>query len=206
MTVKLGPVIAIGVGSLFVYSGVRGFSILKSAQNLIQGTTPMAGQQTNLLAQPGNAADPYGGGQLGKPGPTGSLAGIAESFIGKLTYHFGGPPPMGTVDCSSFASKCLALAGISNPGGSPYDPRSHGPTTLSYLSWNGAKTIGHDASVAQAGDLCVWQTHMGIAMGDGTMVSARDPAEGVGRDQIAGDMPGEFLFVRRVIALSGGFS
>lgn len=206
MTVKLGPVIAIGAGSLFVYSGIKGYSILTSVQNIIRGTAPTAGQKTSLLAQPGNAADPYGGGNFGGAPAAGSFAGIALSYVGKLKYVFGGPPPMGTVDCSSFASKVLAQGGVKNPGGAPYDPRSHGPTTLSYLGWIGAKTVGHSATDAQAGDLCVWQTHMGIAIGDGTMVSARDPAEGVGRDQIAGDMPGEFLFVRRVSQPSGGFS
>jgi len=193
MAIKLAPLAVIGVGALFVYSGVRGFSVLKAAQNLIQGTPPQSGQTAQLLTLPGSAGGtPIAGGG-------GNAAGIAQKYVGKLRYVFGGPPPMGTVDCSSFASKVLAEAGVKNPGGAPYDPRTHGPTTLSYLSWNGAKTIGHTASLAQPNDLCVWQTHMGICIGGGKMVSARDPSEGVGIDNIAGDMPGELLFVRRLI-------
>jgi hypothetical protein len=47
---------------------------------------------------------------------------------------------------------------------------------------------------------------MGIALGNGEFVSARDPAEGVGIDTIAGDVPGELLFVRRLnIAQTAGF-
>ena len=203
MAVKLAPLAVIGVGALFVYSGAKGFSILKAAQNVIRGTGPNTGQSINRLSQPGNE---FGGGNLtGTAAGGGDAAGIGQSFVGKLTYYFGGPNAShpGTVDCSSFASKCLALAGVSNPGGAPYDPRTHGPTTLSYLGWSGAKTIGHTASVAQRNDLCVWQTHMGICIGNGQMVSARDPKEGVGIDTIQGDIPGELLFVRRVNALSG---
>lgn len=199
MAVKLGPVAAIGAGALFVYAGVRGFSILKAAQNVIRGSAPNLGQTTARLSVPGNEADTGSGSTGGTPAGN-AIAANAAKYVGKLRYVFGGPNAanMGTVDCSSFASKVLAESGVRNPGGAAYDPRTHGPTTISYLSWIGATTIGHSASDAKAGDLCVWQTHMGIAQGDGTMVSARDPAEGVGRDQIAGDMPGEFLFVRRV--------
>ena len=195
MAVKLGPLAAIGAGALFVYSGIKGFSILKAAQNVIRGTGPNVGQSATLLAMPGTQAAGSSGGTS-----AGGLAGIAQKYVGKLRYVFGGPNAsnMGTVDCSSFASKCLAEAGVNNPGGAPYDPRQHGPTTLSYLTWTGATTVGHSASAAQANDLCVWQTNMGICIGGGKMVSARDPAEGVGIDNIAGDMPGEVLFVRRL--------
>jgi len=193
MAIKLVPLAAIAAGALFVYSGVRGFSVLKAAQNIIKGTPPQTAQVASTLTLPGGAT------VIGGSPIAGGIPGIAQKYVGKLRYVFGGPPPMGTVDCSSFASKVLAEAGVKNPGGAAYDPRTHGPTTLSYLSWNGARTIGHSANVAQPGDLCVWQTHMGICIGGGKMVSARDPQEGVGIDNIAGDMPGELLFVRRLV-------
>lgn len=196
MAVKVGAVAAIGAGALFLYSGVKGFSILKAAQNLIRGTGPDVGQAASTLALPGfqNAS----GGTTSGGG--GDFAGIGQKYVGKLHYVFGGPPPMGTVDCSSFASKVLAEGGVTNPGGAPYDPRTHGPSTLSYLTWNGAKTVGHKASDAQRNDLCVWQTHMGICIGNGQMVSARSAQSNpnVGIDNIEGDIPGEVLFVRRL--------
>jgi cell wall-associated NlpC family hydrolase len=199
MAIKAVPLAAIGVGALFVYSGVRGYSILKSAQNLIQGTAPQHAQLTAALVDPGHEAsgsDQFGGGNF-----AGGIPGNAQKYVGKLSYVFGAPPPMGKVDCSSFASKVLAESGVKNPGGAPYDPRTHGPNTISYLAWRGAKTVGHKATDAQPGDLCVWQTHMGIAIGDGKMVSARsqDSNPNVGIDNIQGDMPGELLFVRRLI-------
>lgn len=196
MAIKLGPLAAIGAGALFVYSGIKGFSILKAAQNVIRGTGPNLNQTATLLAMPGtqSAGSSSGGTSAG------GFAGIAQKYVGKLRYVFGGPNAanMGTVDCSSFASKVLNEGGIAKPGGAAYDPRQHGPTTLNYLTWTGATTVGHSASVAQADDLIVWQTHMGICIGGGKMVSARDPAEGVGIDNIAGDMPGEVMFVRRL--------
>jgi cell wall-associated NlpC family hydrolase len=195
MTIKLAPLAAIGVGAVFVYSGIRGFSVLKAAQNLILGTGPNENQTASLLAAPGNEGSSSGG-----PLSSNRIAANAQRYVGKLHYVFGGPPPAGTVDCSSFANKVLSESGVKNPGGQPFTPNSHGPNTLSYLAWGGAHTIGHHGSMAQAGDLCVWQTHMGIAIGGGKMVSARSAGStpNVGVDTIEGDKPGELLFVRRL--------
>jgi len=67
--------------------------------------------------------------------------------------------------------------------------------------WDGAVTIGHDGAQAQPGDLCVWQTHMGVALGGGKMISAEDPQQGTQIGEIgsgvSGFIPGELLFVRR---------
>jgi hypothetical protein len=41
--------VAVAVGSLFVYAGIRGFSILKAAQNVIRGSSPQTGQKAALL-------------------------------------------------------------------------------------------------------------------------------------------------------------
>jgi cell wall-associated NlpC family hydrolase len=188
---------AIGFGGVFCFAGIKGYSVTHTLQILITGKSPGNQTQTSPIGTPtvtsGNTGGMGGGG--------GDPAGISQSYVGKLKYVFGGPPPPGTVDCSSFASKCLSEAGIPNPGGAPYSANSHGPNTISYLSWKGAVTVGHSPSDAQRNDLCVWQTHMGIALGNGQFVSARDPAEGVGVDSIAGDVPGELLFVRRLVAM-----
>jgi hypothetical protein len=40
---------AVAIGSLFVYAGMRGFSILKAMQNVIRGTAPQAGQKASVL-------------------------------------------------------------------------------------------------------------------------------------------------------------
>lgn len=189
--------VAIASGGLFIYAALNRYSILQAMQNIIKGQSPSKGQKPTSLG-----TDTASTTSASTSLASGSPAAIGQSYVGKLTYVFGGPPPAGTVDCSSFANKVLNEAGISSPGGEPFNPSVHGPNTLSYLTWSGAWTVGHSASDAQVNDLCVWQTHMGICIGGGQMVSARDPSEGVGIDTIQGDMPGEVLFVRRLRAIS----
>lgn len=181
---------ALAVGSTFLYSAVKGKSILATAQAIISGKSPATVPVTNQITSLTPNAD------LTSNASSSNIASIAESYAGKLPYVYGGPPPAGTVDCSSFVSKVLNQAGIANPGGSAYNANSHGPTTLSYIVWNGATTIGHTADLAQPGDLIVWQTHMGIAIGGGQYVSAQSPQNGVKIDAIS--FPGEFLYVRRL--------
>lgn len=43
---------AVAVGGIFVYAGIRGFSLLKATQNLIQGKDPRTGQSQSLLSSP----------------------------------------------------------------------------------------------------------------------------------------------------------
>jgi hypothetical protein len=43
---------AIATGSLLAYAGIRGFSILKAAQNVVQGVKPNAGQTSATISAP----------------------------------------------------------------------------------------------------------------------------------------------------------
>lgn len=189
-------------GLVLLLSGYRNDTLQETITSLLKGQVPPA--NPTGAPQIGVTNNQATGSSGTTTAATGSIAQIAESYVGKLTYVYGGPPPPGTVDCSSFTSKVLNQAGISDPGGAPFNPNTHGPTTLSYLTWSGASTIGNSASLAQSGDLCVWQTHMGICVGPGQMVSAQDPALGVGQGSIS--MPGEILFVRRIKVLTGKLS
>lgn len=190
---------ALTVGGIFLYSAIKGKSILATSQAIITGKNPGTVAQTNpitpVVAPAGSDTTPSNV-NIG-PGGEQQIAAIAASYIGKLKYVYGGPPPMGTVDCSSFASKVLAQAGVPNPGGSAYNPNVHGPTTLSYITWNGANTVGHNENVSIPGDLIVFETHMGIAIGNNQYVSAHDPAEGVSAAPIS-SFTGELLYVRRL--------
>lgn len=157
-------------------------------------------------SQPGFTVS-AGGGQVGAGSPAGSATGsaIADDALKYkgAGYVWGGAPAKGTGnwDCSSFVNWVLGHdLGLAIPGFKTYDGSSHGPNTLSYLAWAGATTVGHNGADAQPGDLCVWQTHMGIAIGNGQMISARDPQEGTGIDTIQGDIPGEILYIRRLRA------
>lgn len=183
---------AMGIGGLFLYSALKGKSILATSQAILTGQSPATVKQSNPIQ---NVVAPNTSTPNASMTDVTGIAAIADSYIGKLTYVFGGPPPPGTVDCSSFTSKVLAQAGVANPGGAPYNPNTHGPTTLDYITWSGATTVGHTADVSIPGDLVVWETHMGIAVGNNQYVSAHDPAEGVSAAAIS--FP-EFLYVRRL--------
>jgi Lysozyme like domain/Pertactin len=47
---KTTGLVATAVGAIFVYAGIKGFSILKATQNVIRGTAPGTGQKASLLS------------------------------------------------------------------------------------------------------------------------------------------------------------
>jgi cell wall-associated NlpC family hydrolase len=115
-------------------------------------------------------------------------------------YVFGGPADKpGNWDCSSYASYVLGHdLGKPLPGGHwgdpGFPPHVHGPTTLQYLVYGSA--ISRDQ--VAAGDLIVWDTHMGIAISSTDMISAQDEALGTGVAPFDGAIPGETAHYRRV--------
>lgn len=193
-------VAATTAGFVLLWSGIKGATVGQTLRSLLKGESPPAVPGTPPvigIATTGTAA--AGGGASGS-----QISSDALKYQGHAYVYGGAPGPSGTSgwDCSSFCNWVLGhdlgmtLPGSSSPG---YSGQSHGPTTLSYLGWAGAKTIGHDASQAQAGDLLVWQTHMGICTGSSQMISALDPSLGTRVTTISGGAPpGELLYVRRV--------
>jgi cell wall-associated NlpC family hydrolase len=198
---------AIAAGGVFAYAGIKGYSVPRTIQDLITGKNPSGQSQANPIGTPvqtSAAASP------GAAGTTDSaVANDALRYAGHPYIYGGAPGTNGTSgwDCSSFCNWVLGhdlgmtLPGDSSPG---YNGENHGPTTLSYLGWTAAQTIGHSADTAMAGDLCVWQTHMGIATGGGQMISALNESLGTRVTTVSGGAPpGEFLFVRRINAAYG---
>lgn len=79
-----GPAIAMmGIGSVFLYSAVKGKSVLASAQAIITGQTPQSVKQTNPIASntPANGGNTFGGGTI-VPGGTNkkTLQNTAATF------------------------------------------------------------------------------------------------------------------------------
>lgn len=70
-----GPAIAtMGIGTLFLYSAVKGKSILASAQSIITGQSPQTVKQTNPIASNTPATDnTFGGGNLPVSGGTNKI-------------------------------------------------------------------------------------------------------------------------------------
>jgi len=194
-------------GFVLLWSGVKNTSIKDTLTSFLKGQVPAPGQPQNLtIGITDNRPDAPGTDELPQEDlvSDNSIASDAQKYAGHPYLYGGAPGPNGTKpwDCSSFVNWVLGhdlgmtLPGNSTPG---YNGSSHGPNTISYLGWTGAATISNKASDAQAGDLCVWQTHMGIALGNGNMISALNPSLGTKVTTIAGGSPGpEILFVRRI--------
>jgi cell wall-associated NlpC family hydrolase len=205
-----GLAIAEGIaGFLLFWSGLKNQTITDVIREGLSGnasallvdnpqSAPSIGVTNNSASTSSTSTTPVPGtGAGGKPG----IAADALSYVGRFGYVWGGAPDKGSSDCSGFANWVLGHdQGLAIPGyaAGKFDGSVHGPTTLSYLAWTGATTVGHSGSVAQAGDLAVWQTHMGICTGPNQMVSDQDPANGTRSSSIDGFIPGELLYIRRL--------
>jgi cell wall-associated NlpC family hydrolase len=88
-------------------------------------------------------------------------------------------------------------------GAGKYHGQVHGPNTLVWLVWSGAFRIKRQD--AAAGDLAIWQTHMGIFTDSNHIIAAHDPADGTSVTPAASAGPPlEVMVVRRLKAVSGG--
>ena len=109
-----------------------------------------------------------------------AVADYACQFIGN-PYVWGGTSLTNGADCSGFVQSVYAHFGISLPRTS-YEQRSAG-VSVSY-------------SEAQPGDLICYDGHIGIYIGNGQIVNAMNPAQGIGIS------PAEYttiLSVRRIV-------
>lgn len=190
------PVAVIVSGGILVWSGVYNQSLTNTLGSILTGQKPSPGPQV---------VNQVSGAPAGAPGASSStVANTALKYAGSR-YVWGGAPgtaagvDQGT-DCSGFVNmvvgRDLGLA-IPGYGAGKYNGSTHGPTTLSYLGWGGVPGITR--AQLQAGDLVVWQTHMGIALGGDQMISALDTQDGVKVTSIENGSPtGEVLFCKRL--------
>jgi hypothetical protein len=81
---------AIGAGSLFLYAGIRGVSVLKALQSLTQGKAPPAGNGATSASSPGSSTF------LGLPGVQASALPSAGTYnagqLAALWVQAGGDP------------------------------------------------------------------------------------------------------------------
>lgn len=195
-----GPAVGITLaGVLFAVAGIKGLSVTGIIQDVVTGKNPKTAIANQFTSGTGNISPANGVGITSVNGS--AIAADAIKYKG-AGYVWGGTPAkgVGNWDCSSFTNwVCGHDVGLPIPGmdAGKYDGSSHGPVTGTWIVWNGLTTIGHDGSQAQAGDICVWETHMGIALGPNEMISAQDPQNGTQVSTINGFIPGELLFIRR---------
>ena len=207
MPVK-GTYLAIaGAGAIFLWSGLKGKSISAVLRAIVSGQNPQ-----NVASSTGIASVTGTGNPNATPQQTGNISGGSVSgsaiandalkYVGHPYLYGGAPGPSGQQpwDCSSFANWVLNHdLKLPVPGyiGGAWDPSTHGPPTGSYLAWSLFSHVPR--SQVGAGDLCVWPTHMGIALNNTQMVSALNEQLGTQVTGIeAGGPSGEPLTCGRV--------
>ena len=180
---------SVAVGSVFAYAGIKGFSVPEAFQAIVTGKSPATLKQKLPVDSPVDL--PTGGGNptVGGGSATGqAIANDALKYQGQ-GYNWGGRADKpGNWDCSSFVSYVLGHdLNMGLPGGkwgaAGFPPNEHGPTTTEYQGFGTAITRAQ----VQAGDLVVWDAHVGIAINNTTMISARTSTTGTGTSAIDDD-------------------
>jgi cell wall-associated NlpC family hydrolase len=199
---------SIALGGLLVFAGIKGYSLAQATQDLIQGHSPLNEPVTKPISgSPASGNSGLTSVGVASAGAAGNAISTAALKYRGAGYVWGGSPAngVGNWDCSSFANwVCGHDVGLPIPGypAGGYAGASHGPVTVEWLAWSGLVTVGHDGRSAQAGDLAIWQTHMGICLGPDSMISAQTPSSGTQISTINNFIP-EILFIRRYKANAG---
>lgn len=140
---------------------------------------------------------------------SGTLVGVVTGYIG-LGYVFGGKPAdgLGNWDCSSMINWAAGhVLGMPIPGyaAGTYTGAEHGPDTIAWAQWSGARTIADPSP----NDIVIWvgagpNGHMGVVTGPNEMISALNPRDGVRRTPIQGVGPsGVPMIYRSLLAAPG---
>lgn len=201
---------AAGTGAVVLYAGFKGKKWTDVTHAVLEGKDPAKVPSAYDIQTSPEAftQGSYGYGGYNVSGGTVGGNAIAEDALKYqgTGYVWGGAPGNGAGhwDCSSFANAVIGRdLGMAIPmyGAGKYHGQSHGPTTVVWLVWPGAKRV---ASGQQgAGDLAIWQTHMGILTDSAHMISALNSSLGVQRTTIHGGAPGgEIVTYKRLKAAS----
>lgn len=170
---------ALSVGFVFLWSGVKGWSILGTLGDLITGIEP-----SQEVVNPVSIATAPTGvqtfGEAPSTGGGGGIVGIAMEYQGHAYVFASAPGRDGgrPWDCSSFVNYVVGVRmGRAIPGYGPgkYTGTVHGPPTGTWAVWPGLTRVSR--SEVQGGDILVWVGHMGIAIDNSRMISALNPQE-----------------------------
>jgi cell wall-associated NlpC family hydrolase len=194
MTINGVALSSVAIGSIFLWSGIKGWNVSRTVGEVVTGKVP-SGSNVNVLSAP-NAPSANATGFT-----TNNIANDALQYQGHA-YSFGGAPGkngQNPWDCSSFVNWIVGHdSGKAIPGYGPgqYDGSVHGPPTGSWGVWPGLQHI--QFGQLQAGDIIVWVGHMGICIGPNQMISALNTKEKTKITPIAGFGNGPVLCYGRL--------
>jgi cell wall-associated NlpC family hydrolase len=172
-----------------VYSGLKGTRWTDTLRNVIAGKDPKTTLTAYELTSANITGDTGTTGSVG--GAPGSLAATFAGYAGRVPYSWGHANPHGW-DCSgAFNYVANHDCGIAIPGYAPhrFTGSTHGPNTLVYWGWLPAHASHLNRDQVGANDICLWQTHMGVAVSNTQYVSAYDTQEGTVIKDIHGGGP-----------------
>lgn len=183
---------SVAIGSILIWSGVKGWNLSQTIGEVITGKVP-SGSNVNTLTVPGGAAASANGFS------TSGLANDALQYNGHAYLYGGAPGKNGTNpwDCSSMVNWVVGhdlRKAIPGYGPGQYDGSVHGPPTGSWGIWPGLQHV----SSPEAGDIIVWASHMGICIGPNQMISALDHTDGTKITPIIGYGNGPLLCYGRL--------
>jgi len=188
---------AVAVGTLFVWSGIKGWSVLATIGDVVKGKKPSQSAVIPLTVDDGSGYGSAVGGAMGSAiggivgtGTGAAIAAEGSKWLGH-PYRYAGAPGLdgkGDWDCSSFCNYIYGVKfGLPIPGygAGKWQANSHGPTTFQWVVWPGVTNVSREQ--VQAGDVIVWSglvNHMGIAISNTHMVHAPNPKRGTVIDRI----------------------
>jgi cell wall-associated NlpC family hydrolase len=176
---------SVSIGAILLWSGVKGWNVTRTVGEILSGSAPKGTDENALISADSAASVGF---------TTSNVANYALQYQGHA-YSYGGAPGkngQSPWDCSSFVNWVYSKTGHAIPGYSAgqYDGSVHGPPTGAWLGW-----MTHiSQSQAQAGDLVVSATHMGIVLGPNQMVSALNSRLGTKITPIAGYFSGPVFY------------
>lgn len=156
-----GAVAAAAVGGLLIWAGIQDAPLVDALRQITKGQAPTGrAAKTTTVQWASNVGAGVGSavGEAAAAGAGGAIVAAARKYLGR-PYKWAAVGP-DSFDCSGLVYRVLNDVGIKAPR----------LTTWGYQAWSGAITVKR--ADARAGDMVIYNGHMGIMVSAGRMIHA----------------------------------